>query len=220
VSGLSIEKLDLDVVLKPSELTRALTADSPQTVAVIGASHSAILAIMNLVNLARSSHPQLRVKWFTRHALRYAEYKDGWILRDNTGLKGVAAIFAKEQLEDDKLPKSEAGRFVEKVDCSGDKETAEYQAKLPSCTYILQAVGFTRDPLPTLSRNGKPLEPQFDHLSGGFSDKEDQVIKGLYGACIAFPERVVDPYNNVEMNVGLWKFMNFIKRVCPSWVAA
>ena len=218
--GLSIQKLDLDVVLKPSELIGAIPADSPQTVAVIGASHSAILALMNLVRLARSSHPKLRIKWFTRHGLRYAEYKDGWILRDNTGLKGLAATFAKEQLEDNRLPQSEAGRFVEKVDCSGGKETAEYQAKLPSCTHIVQAVGFTRDPLPALSRDGKPLEPQFDHQTGGFSDQDGQVIKGLYGAGIAFPERVVDPYKNVELNVGLWKFMNFIKRVSPSWVAA
>ncbi|KAJ9297637.1 hypothetical protein DTO271G3_4412 [Paecilomyces variotii] len=220
VPGLSIQKLDLDVVLKPSELIGAIPADSPQTVAVIGASHSAILALMNLVKLARSSHPQLRIKWFTRHGLRYAEYKDGWILRDNTGLKGLAATWAKEQLEDNRLPQSEAGRFVEKVDCSGGKETAEYHAKLPSCTHIVQAVGFTRDPLPTLTRDGKPLEPQFDNQTGGFSDQDGQVIKGLYGAGIAFPERVVDPYKNVELNVGLWKFMNFIKRVSPSWIAA
>lgn len=218
--GLSIQKLDLDVVLKPTELFGALPADSPQTVAVIGASHSAILALMNLVNLARSSHPKLRIKWFTRHALRYAEYKDGWILRDNTGLKGLAAAWAREQLEDNRLPQSEAGRFIEKIDCSGGRETAQYQAHLPSCTHIVQAVGFTRDPLPALSRAGRPLEPQFDHHTGGFCDQDGQVIKGLYGAGIAFPERVVDPYKNVSLNVGLWKFMSFLKRVCPSWVSA
>nr|A0A411PQP8.1 RecName: Full=Monooxygenase AgnR1; AltName: Full=Agnestins biosynthesis cluster protein R1; Flags: Precursor [Paecilomyces divaricatus]QBG38889.1 oxidoreductase [Paecilomyces divaricatus] len=220
VPALSIQRLDLDVVLKPSELVRAIHTGSPQTVAVVGASHSAILALLNLVDLARSSHPQLRIKWFTRNALRYAEYMDGWILRDNTGLKGVAADFAREQLEDDRLPKSEAGRFIEKIDCSDGKETAAYEAHLPSCSHIVQAVGFTRDPLPELARDGMPLKAEFDHESGGFSDQDGRVIKGLYGAGIAFPERVVDPYNNVEYAVGFFKFMKFIKRVCPRWLAA
>ncbi|KAL2004961.1 hypothetical protein VTN00DRAFT_2811 [Thermoascus crustaceus] len=220
VPGLSIRRLDLDVVLKPSELVTALPKGCSLTVAVVGGSHSAIVALMNLVDLARTSHPQLRVKWFTRHPLRYAEYMDGWILRDNTGLKGEAADFAREQLEDDRLPKSDAGRVIEKVDCSGGKDAAAYQAHLPSCTHIVQAVGFTRDPLPELTRNGAPLTPEFDHESGAFSDQNGQIIKGLYGAGIAFPERVVDPYNNVEYAVGFFKFMKFLKRVCPAWIAA
>lgn len=207
-------------MLKPSELVTALPKGCSLTVAVVGGSHSAIVALMNLVDLARTSHPQLRVKWFTRHPLRYAEYMDGWILRDNTGLKGEAADFAREQLEDDRLPKSDAGRVIKKVDCSGGKDVAAYQAHLPSCTHIVQAVGFTRDPLPELTRNGAPLTPEFDHESGAFSDQNGQIIKGLYGAGIAFPERVVDPYNNVEYAVGFFKFMKFLKRVCPAWIAA
>lgn len=223
IPGLSIERLDLDMVLKPSELAIYLRKDIPQTIAVVGASHSAILASLNLVDLARSSHPQLRIKWFTRHPLRYAEYKDGWILRDNTGLKGLAADFARQQLEDDRLPKSEAGRFVTKIDCGGgaEKETAQYQAHLPSCSHIVQAVGFTRDPLPELTIDGgkELLVPEFDHETGGFVDqKNGRVVRGLYGAGIAFPEQVVDPCGNVEYAVGFWKFMRFVQRVCPSWV--
>jgi hypothetical protein len=80
--------------------------NAPLVVAVVGASHSAILAFTNLVELARLSHPQLQVKWFTRHSLQYAEYMDGWILRDNTSLKDLAAEFAREQLEDVRLPQS------------------------------------------------------------------------------------------------------------------
>ncbi|KAL1998152.1 hypothetical protein VTN02DRAFT_6765 [Thermoascus thermophilus] len=175
---------------------------------------------MNLVDLARTSHPQLRVKWFTRHPLRYAEYMDGWILRDNTGLKGEAADFARDQLEDDRLPTSDAGRVIEKVDCGGGQDVAAYRAHLPSCTHLVQAVGFTRDPLPALTRDGAPLTPAFDHESGAFSDQHGQTIPGLYGAGIAFPERVVDPYRNVEYAVGFFKFMKFLKRVTPAWSAA
>ncbi|RAH70834.1 uncharacterized protein BO66DRAFT_437788 [Aspergillus aculeatinus CBS 121060] len=220
ITGHHIERLDLDLVLKPSELITHLPHNKPLEIAVVGASHSAILALLNLADLARSSHPELRIKWFTRHPLRYAEFMDGWILRDNTGLKGHAADFARQQLEDDKLPQSDAGRFITKVDCGGGQESAQYQRVLPSCTHIVQAVGFTRDPLPELSVNGRPLEPDFDSVSGGFYDPDGRIVRGLYGAGIAFPERVVDPYGNVEHAVGFFKFMKYVKRVTPLWAAS
>ncbi|KKK24561.1 hypothetical protein AOCH_000412 [Aspergillus ochraceoroseus] len=222
VSENSVQRLHLDVVLKPSELASTLPHDTPCTVAVIGASHSAILALLNLVDLARTSHPHLRIKWFTRHPLRYAEYMDGWILRDNTGLKGRAADFARQQLEDTALPTSEAGQFITKIDCSADQETAQYHEHLPSCSYFVQAIGYTRDPLPELSLNGSLLSPElkWDSSIGGFTDAQDRVVPGLHGAGIAFPERVVDPCGNVEHAVGFFKFMKFLKRVCPQWAAA
>lgn len=222
VPGLDITHLDLDTILKPSELATTLPPNTPTTVAVIGASHSAILALLNLVTLARDSHPHLRVKWFTRHPLRYAEYMDGWILRDNTGLKGLAADFARAQLEDDMLPTSPAGRVIEKIDCGGgeSREAAQYRAELPSCSHIVHAVGFTRDPLPQLARDEEALSMEFDHGSGKFHERGDgPVVPGLFGAGIAFPERVVDPRGTVEYAVGFFKFMKFLKRVVPGWVA-
>ncbi|KAJ5166585.1 uncharacterized protein N7482_005366 [Penicillium canariense] len=223
VPGLTITSLDLDTVLKPSELATILPPTTPSTVAVVGASHSAILALLNLVTLARTSHPHLRVKWFTRHPLRYAEYMDGWILRDNTGLKGSAADFARTQLEDDQLATSDAGEIITKINCGGGeaREAAQYRAHLPSCSHIVQAVGFTRDPLPQLTRGGAPLTMEFDHSSGCFHERGGgPVIPGLFGAGIAFPEQVVDPRGNVEYAVGFFKFMKFLKRVVPSWTAA
>ncbi|KAL4872194.1 hypothetical protein BDV12DRAFT_151672 [Aspergillus spectabilis] len=219
-----VQRLNLDVFLKPSELASTLPQYSLSTVAVIGASHSAILALLNLFDLARTSHPQLRIKWFTRHPLRYAEYMDGWILRDNTGLKGRAADFARQQLEDNALPTSEAGQFITKIDCGGGqhKEAAQYQRHLPSCTYLTQAIGYTRDPLPELSINRSLLpsdDLQWDSTFGGFTDRNGRIIPGLHGAGIAFPERVVDPYGNVEYAVGFFKFMKYLKRVSPQWAA-
>lgn len=223
VSGLDIQRLDLDVVLKPSDLISVIPRSHHQTVAVVGASHSAILALFNLYDLACSTHPQLRIKWFTRHALRYAEFMKGWILRDNTGLKGQAADFARQQLEDEVLPKSDAGRFITKIDCSGgpEREHEQFAAHLPSCSHLVQAIGFTRDPLPELSIDSHPLNDtiQFDHETGRFLEN-GRVAPGLFGAGIAFPERVVDPYGNVEFAVGFWKFMRFLKRVSPQWVAS
>ncbi|KAJ5997654.1 hypothetical protein N7499_005951 [Penicillium canescens] len=215
----SLQRLDLDLVLKPSALAKTLRQDVPLTTAVVGASHSAILALLNLINLHNTSHPNLRVKWFTRHPLRYAEYKDGWILRDNTGLKGMAAEFARTQLEDDKLATSPAGKVVTKIDCAGGREAEGemYRRHLPGCDYIVQAVGYTRDPLPQLAKDGAPLAIEFDHGNGRFHQTGGADVPGLFGAGIAFPERVVDPLGNVEYAVGFFKFMKFLKRVVPTW---
>lgn len=230
IPGLSA--FDLDDALSPAVLGRTLPKSEPSTVAVIGASHSAVLVLMNLVKLATTTHPQLRVRWLTRHPLRYAEYMDGWILRDNTGLKGAAAAWARENLEPEKLQAagSVAGRIVEAVRYESGDEVATYERHLPGCNRYVHAIGYTRDPLPELNqrrttsdsdshddKQSVPLRPNYDHESGAFADDKGKRIPGLYGAGIAWPERVTDPYGNVEYAVGFWKFMRFLKRVTPSW---
>ncbi|KAI1819050.1 hypothetical protein F4861DRAFT_190240 [Xylaria intraflava] len=225
-----LESVDLDIALAPSKLAGTFDPAATTTVAVVGASHSAILVLMNLVNLAGSSHPNLKIKWFTRNHLRYAEYMDGWVLRDNTGLKGQAAEWARQNLEDGTFPKSPVSKIITKVWTAG-KEEEMYEAELPGCTHIVQAVGYVRDPLPRLGVVGEkggavvPLHVEFDPLEGRFYRSQGSnpehardYVPGLFGAGIAFPERVTDPYGNVEYAVGFFKFMKFIKRVVPSWV--
>ncbi|KAF2135501.1 uncharacterized protein K452DRAFT_330183 [Aplosporella prunicola CBS 121167] len=203
---LNLESVDLDTCLAPSLLPKALSPSA--TVAVIGASHSAILVLRNLYNLARDSHPQLRIKWFTRNPLRYAVPMDGWILRDNTGLKGEAADWARENLEDNEFANSPVSKYIQKVSMTKGDEDSVYEKELPGCTHIVQAVGYKRDPIPKLSiRDGVAGE---EPLSAW--------VPGLFGAGIAYPERVTDPYGNVEYAVGFWKFMRFAKRVVPEWV--
>lgn len=214
-----IEQIPLDPALKPSYLTTLLSASAPLTIGVIGASHSAILVLRNLYNLASTSHPHLRIKWFTRHPLRYAEERDGWIYRDNTGLKGAVATWAKENLEEDVLPQSDVSRYLEKVFTPKDQEQAYYEKHLPGCTHVVQAIGYARNPIPKLEDENGPLKVEYDNRSAGFKDQEGRVVRGLYGAGIAFPERVTDPEGNVEHAVGLWKFMNYLKRVVPEWKA-
>lgn len=206
---------------------------------------------MNLSTLAATTHPNLRVKWFTRNPLRYAEHMPGgWILRDNTGLKGEAAAWARANLEDGGVfEQSPVSRVVKKVWMgSGEDQDAIYKLELPGCSHVVQAVGYTRDALPALAvteGGGAPEEPLsvlYDNLSGRFvksvpvgsaatsttstasgasaeAGEEKEFVPGLFGAGIAFPERVTDPHGNVEYAVGFWKFMKFIKRVAPEWVA-
>lgn len=148
----------------------------------------------------------------------------GWILYDNTGLKGQAAQFAREQLEDSRLSSSVAGRFIEKIDTSDRaREEEVYREQLPECTHVVYAIGYERNALPELSRNGQSLvsrqqDLKWDSGFGGFLDAQGNIIPGLHGAGIAFPETVVDPRGNVEQAVGFFKFMKFLKRVTPTWI--
>ncbi|KAI0379039.1 pyridine nucleotide-disulfide oxidoreductase-domain-containing protein [Hypomontagnella monticulosa] len=211
------ELLDLDIALKPTLLAGTVPKDRDICIGVVGASHSAILVLMNLFTLSQNSHPQLRVRWFSRtKQLKYAEDKGDWILYDNTGLKGRAAQFARENLDGNKLSHSDVGKIITRVDCSGgrDQEIQAMMRVMPECDQVVQAVGYTRNPLPSMDQ-----DITFDHQTGGFIDQgTNQPVPGLFGAGIAFPEKVVDPFGNVEYSVGFIKFMRFLKRVVPNWV--
>ena len=69
------------------------------TIGVFGTSHSSTIILMNLVELG------VNVINFYHNSFdpKYAVYHDGWIEKDNTGLKGNAAIWAKSNLEKDCL---------------------------------------------------------------------------------------------------------------------
>ncbi|KAH7121602.1 pyridine nucleotide-disulfide oxidoreductase-domain-containing protein [Dactylonectria macrodidyma] len=221
--------ISLDTALNPSLLAKNVKTDG--MVAVIGSSHSAILVLMNLYALCQTTHPSLRIKWFTRcKDLRYAKYMDGWILYDNTGLKGQVAQWAQEHLNENEFDKSPVSKVMTKFWLTPDVEEDRYQAELPSCTHIIQAIGYKRDTLPELTITAsigakpEPLTAQHDDLTGRFftSLAEDSgkrlYLPGLFGAGIAFPECVTDPMGNVERAVGLWKFMRFLKQAVPDWV--
>jgi alpha-1,3/alpha-1,6-mannosyltransferase len=215
----NVQEIGLDPALNPPVLAKVIPSQTAVSVAVIGASHSAILVLRNLYNLASSSHPQLRIKWFTRHALRYAEERDGWIFRDNTGLKGDVAVWARENLEEDRLAASDVSRFLEKLPTSREREHEVYMQHLTTCTHVIQAVGFHPNEIPALQRAGEKLAVNYNNNTGEFADDEGNKVPGLYGAGIAWPERVVDPEGNTEYAVGLWKFMTYLKRVVPDWSA-
>lgn len=217
----NIQEVNLDIALSPTKLSTLLPSDQKLSIGVIGASHSAILVLLNLYKLASSSHPNLRIKWFTRHPLRYAEERGTWIYRDNTGLKGSVATWAKANLEEAVLPNADISRYLTKIttpkDAEGEK--AAYEEHLEGCEYVVQAIGYKADPVPGLKREGKELVVKSDCETGGFVDEEGEKVRGLYGCGIAFPERVTDPEGNVEFAVGLFKFSNFLGRVSKGWKA-
>lgn len=219
--------LDLDTALSPTKLSHIMSPLGPTTVSVIGASHSAILVLRNLYNLASSSKPDLKVRWLTRHALRYAEFMDGWILRDNTGLKGEVAGWAKQNLEPEAFSKSDVSNYITTISYESGAEKEVFEKHLPGSDFVIQAIGYKRDPIPNLkTASGRTITPNFNHEKGSFTyvkesdggNTDDSAkLPGVYGAGIAWPQRVKDPHGNVEYAVGFWKFMRFVKQVSPEW---
>ncbi|MCF6775152.1 NAD(P)-binding domain-containing protein [Thiotrichales bacterium 19X7-9] len=188
------EVLSLETVLNESRL-KALETDQP--VAVFGSSHSAILAVKNLL-----SHG-FNVINFYLSPLRYALEMDGWILYDNTGLKGPVAQWSKMHL------------------CEYSAENSQYQPRclrllstkekveqyLPQCKYAVYAVGFNRR---DVTIDGVAFD-QYCHQTG-------IIAPGVFGVGIAYPQMVTSPVGTVEGNVGLWKFSKYLDQVMPIWL--
>jgi hypothetical protein len=199
--------LDLDLTLDRAQLRKTVPRDQPTTIGIVGTSHSAVVVIMNLYELATSTHRQLKIKWFVRSDLTYAQEMDGWILRDNTGLKGASAEFAKEHLEPDRLPHSPVGKYLTQVHCP-DAASPDMKPELETCNYIVQAIGFVREPIPELrpeGTKGKVVNNvHWSHETGELLEEPwkkgemGNALPNAYGAGIAFPEGVTDPFGNRE----------------------
>jgi len=93
---------------------------------------------------------------------------------------------------------------------------------MPGCNYIIQAIGYSQDPFPPIIMNGKKLDEEelrrcYDNQSGRLRTSKGEVVPGVFGAGIAWPEKTTDPLGNVESSVGMWKFMRYLREVVPDW---
>lgn len=191
-----VTEVDLDLALKPS-LLPDLVSES-DIVGVVGSSHSAMLALRNLVET--KARPKKIINFY-RSPLLYAQYMDDWILYDNTGLKGEVAEWAKKEVDTGNLEKEGIVTRICVKDASLDAQMKLWQG----CTKLIQAVGFNRNALPKIVVNGEELvDVEYDPLTA-------KIAEGLFGYGIAFPERTTDPYGNRELAVGLWKFMKYAR---------
>ncbi len=161
-------------------------------VAVFGSSHSAVLALKNLVNCSVK-----KIINFYRSPLLYAIYTNEGILYDDTGLKGSTAAWAREHLHD-VLPSN-----LLRVKSNEDM----IQAYLPECTKVVYAVGFERRHIAIEGFE----DIQYDNKTG-------VIAPGLFGFGIAFPEVKTNHVGMIEHRVGLWKFMSYLQRVMPLWL--
>jgi cation diffusion facilitator CzcD-associated flavoprotein CzcO len=185
-----LQEIPLDIALDPEKL--ALQPLENATVAVFGSSHSSMIVLPHLLH-----HPVAKVINFYRSPLRYAVYLDDWILFDDSGLKGRAADWARENI-DGVLP-DRLERCL--VDGPG------FDDKLAECDLAVYTVGLERRTLPETRQWG-----QLD-----YNADNGILAPGLFGVGIAFPARAVDRYGYVEYRVGLKKFMDHLDEVLPLW---
>lgn len=162
-------------------------------VAVFGSSHSGILVLRNLVNCKVK-----QIINFYQSPLRYAVNLDDWILFDDTGLKGIAAEWARENI-DGQLPHN-----LERI----YSNTENIEHYLPLCNKVVYAIGFERRLLPTI-HGGGPLS---------YIEECGIIAPGLFGIGIAFPEAKWNPFGLLEHRVGLAKFMDYLERILPVWL--
>lgn len=161
-------------------------------IAVFGSSHSAVLIMKFLCE-----GDVRRIINFYKHPLIYAEDQGTWILHASSGLRGVAAEWARTVLEQN--PPAHLERYL-----NTDEHRAQY---LPECSKAIYAIGYERNSIPLAGAAGT------DELS---YDPETGIIgPRLFGIGIAFPEKIVDPAGNVEHKVGLNSFMRYAQRVIP-----
>jgi cation diffusion facilitator CzcD-associated flavoprotein CzcO len=192
----SLDYPELDEIAVEVALDAEKLAQEPlegATVAVFGSSHSSMIALPHLLR-----QPVKKVINFYRGTLKYAVYLDDWILFDDTGLKGRAAQWARENI-DGVLPERLERCWV---------EGPEFKEKLAECDRVIYTVGFERRTLPET--------PQWGQLD--YNQQNGIIAPGLFGLGIAFPEYAEDPYGYGQFRVGLKKFMDYLNAVLPLWL--
>lgn len=186
-----LDEIPVEVALDPEKL-----AEQPlegATVAVFGSSHSTMIALPHLL-----SHPVERVINFYRSPLKYAVYLRDWILFDDTGLKGQAALWARENID---------GVHPERLERCWIS-SPEFQEKVAACDRVVYTVGFERRKLPE-TRQWGALE---------YNSTNGILAPGLFGLGIAFPAYTPDPLGYGQYRVGLKKFMDHLDCVLPLWM--
>lgn len=186
-----LEEIPVEVALDPEKLSRQ--ALSGATVGVFGSSHSSMIVLPNLLR-----QPVEKVINFYRSPLKYAVYFDDWILFDDTGLKGQAAVWARENI-DGVLPELLHRCLV---------SSPEFAEDLARCDRVVYTVGFERRTLPET--------PQWGRLD--YNPTTGILAPGLFGVGIAFPQYAEDPHGYGQFRVGLKKFMDYLDAVLPLWL--
>lgn len=187
---LAVEQIDLKTALNPKKL--AALCSQNETIAVFGSSHSAMIIIRQLIELGVK-----QVVNFYLEPIRYAIFLENWILYDNTGLKADTAAWVHQNITKNCLPNIKRYRAsAENID--------KY---LPACNKAICAIGF------------KPRNINITGVNSSHYDKHTGIIApGLFGLGIAFPQVITTPLGHQEYDVGLWKFVQGLKRVMPIWL--
>ncbi len=184
-----VETIDLATALDSERMSTKINAND--IVAVFGASHSAIMAVRHALEAGAKE-----VVNFYLHPVKYAMKVDGWVLYNDTGLKGTTAQWSRENITGTVPPK------LTRVYAS-DKNVED---NLSRCTKAVYAIGFEAN---------KIAIENYPEVS--YNPHNGIIAPGLFGLGIAYPESYTDPFGNHECRVGLHKFMLYLDKVFPVW---
>lgn len=187
----NVKEIELKKALNPIELPQNINSDG--TIAVFGSSHSAIIVMERLLKLNVK-----KIINFYEVPIKFAVNFDDWTLFNDTGLKGKAAIWARENLIG-QTPKN-LHRYL-----STEENIEKY---LPQCNKVIYAIGFKRNQI-----NVEGLKPNFD-----YNPHYGIIAPGLFGIGIAFPQIKYDRFENPEYRIGLWKFLDYLNQILPIWL--
>lgn len=183
--------IPLDIAIDFNKLRNIVLPND--SVLVVGSSHSAILILKYLSELNVKAIFNL----YNKPIHYYTEINNN-ILYPATGLKGIAAQWAKEVLE--KNPPKNLFRIFNSEE--NRKKTIDGSTK------IIYAVGFERNQLPPISQN-----PNYN-----YNDTNGIIAPRLFGIGIAFPEKMLDALGNTEYKVGMNSFITYAQRIVPYWL--
>ena len=172
--------IPLTTALDPQKL--AISVNSDDNVLVFGSSHSAILVMKNLIEAGVGKI----VNVFRRHLI-YAEKHGDKTKYDNTGLKGIAAIWAKSHIET-KLLENISRHHIDEADIA---------LLLKESTKQIYATGFRRRENIATNIN---LNDYNEHTA--------RIDTNIYGIGIAYPLFLEDHFGIKEYKVGLDSFLS------------
>ena len=136
--------ISLEDALTPSVL-KTLVSQSDR-VLVIGNSHSGVLVLRNLYNLG------IQTTCAFRSPILFAQHLDDRIQYDNTGLKGIAAHFARSTLPNCGIQMVQVASM------------ADIDALLPHADHVICCTGLERRPLPIAIDDYDPLTLSLIHI--------------------------------------------------------
>lgn len=205
-----ITTIDPNITFIESQLKRYLDENSGiKVVAVIGSSHSAALAAMHLLQAG------IKVKQFMNKEYKFATpaiSSDGirYTRFDNTGLKGIVAIFTRKLLSD---ARTGQGKYNGMWECYTDKNITT----LSDCTHAVVCIGYK--PTCYLQVNGLPLsEFMYDKHTTQMIGVDERLVSGVFGIGVAFPPEVKSISGELEFAVGVGKFWASLdNRILKEW---
>ena len=99
------------------------------------------------------------------------------------------------------------------MDLDRVKNTEENRKKyLPFCNKIIYAIGYKKNPLPTIINDSSIMDDIiFDPQTGIIGPR-------MFGIGVAFPGTTVDSLGNTQELIGLNSFMRYALQFLPEWI--